>query len=320
MKPLRAGLVGLGMMGRHHMRLLDQIDDVEFVGIHDPALTEQTAISNHQIFATFDSLISQGIDYCVVAAPTIFHLEIGLKLAQAGVHALIEKPVAPTHAEALQLVEAFSKAKLIGGVGHIERFNPALRAMRQKIEEGLLGEIFQISTRRQGPFPARIADVGVVKDLATHDIDLTAWVAQSPYKTISSRTTHRSGRLHEDMVVAVGELENGIIVNHIVNWLSPFKERNITVIGDKGALVADTLTADLTFYENAKFQSTWDGVSTFRGVSEGDVIRFALNKVEPLLAEHLAFRDAVRNDTDNGIVTLSDGLAAVYVADQIINQ
>ena len=122
------------------------------------------------------------------------------------------------------------------------------------------------------------------------------------------------------MVVAVGELENGIIVNHIVNWLSPFKERNITVIGDKGALVADTLTADLTFYENAKFQSTWDGVSTFRGVSEGDVIRFALNKVEPLLAEHLAFRDAVRNDTDNGIVTLSDGLAAVYVADQIINQ
>jgi UDP-N-acetylglucosamine 3-dehydrogenase len=320
MKPLRAGLVGLGMMGRHHMRLLDQIDDVEFVGIHDPALTEQTAISNHQIFATFDSLINQGIDYCVVAAPTIFHLEIGLKLAQAGVHALIEKPVAPTHAEALQLVEAFSKAKLIGGVGHIERFNPALRAMRQKIEEGLLGEIFQISTRRQGPFPARIADVGVVKDLATHDIDLTAWVAQSPYKTISSRTTHRSGRLHEDMVVAVGELENGIIVNHIVNWLSPFKERNITVIGDKGALVADTLTADLTFYENAKFQSTWDGVSTFRGVSEGDVIRFALNKVEPLLAEHLAFRDAVRNDTDNGIVTLSDGLAAVYVADQIINQ
>ena len=307
-------------MGRHHMRLLDQIDDVEFVGIHDPALTEQTAISNHQIFATFDSLINQGIDYCVVAAPTIFHLEIGLKLAQAGVHALIEKPVAPTHAEALQLVEAFSKAKLIGGVGHIERFNPALRAMRQKIEEGLLGEIFQISTRRQGPFPARIADVGVVKDLATHDIDLTAWVVQSPYKTISSRTTHRSGRLHEDMVVAVGELENGIIVNHIVNWLSPFKERNITVIGDKGALVADTLTADLTFYENAKFQSTWDGVSTFRGVSEGDVIRFALNKVEPLLAEHLAFRDAVRNDTDNGIVTLSDGLAAVYVADQIINQ
>ena len=315
---LRAGLVGLGMMGRHHMRLLDQIDDVEFVGVHDPALAGQGTTSGHRVFNTLDELISEKLDYCVVAAPTAFHLELGLQLANAGVHALIEKPVAPTHVEALQLVDAFSRAGLIGGVGHIERFNPALRAMRQKLEEGLLGEIYQISTRRQGPFPARIADVGVVKDLATHDIDLTAWVAQSPYKTVSAKTTHKSGRDHEDMVVAVGELENGVIVNHIVNWLSPFKERNTTVIGDKGALVADTLTADLTFYENAKFQNTWDSVSSFRGVSEGDVIRYALNKVEPLLAEHLAFRDAVKNKSNEGIVTLADGLAAVQIADQMI--
>lgn len=315
---LRAGLVGLGMMGRHHMRLLDQIDDVEFVGVHDPALAGQGTTSGHRVFNTLDELISEKLDYCVVAAPTAFHLELGLQLANAGVHALIEKPVAPTHVEALQLVDAFSRAGLIGGVGHIERFNPALRAMRQKLEEGLLGEIYQISTRRQGPFPARIADVGVVKDLATHDIDLTAWVAQSPYKTVSANTTHKSGRDHEDMVVAVGELENGVIVNHIVNWLSPFKERNTTVIGDKGALVADTLTADLTFYENAKFQNTWESVSSFRGVSEGDVIRYALNKVEPLLAEHLAFRDAVKNRNNEGIVTLADGLAAVQIADQMI--
>ena len=315
---LRAGLVGLGMMGRHHMRLLNQIDDVQFVGLHDPALNGQKVVDGHRVFETFDELISQNLDYCVVSAPTIFHLELGLQLAAAGVHALIEKPVAPTHVEATQLVDAFKYAGLIGGVGHIERFNPALRAMRQKIEDGLLGEIYQISTRRQGPFPARIADVGVVKDLATHDIDLTAWVAQSPYKTISARTTHKSGRPHEDMVVAIGTLENGVIVNHIVNWLSPFKERNTTVIGDKGALVADTLTADLTFFENGHMNSSWDNISAFRGVSEGDVTRYSLNKVEPLLAEHLAFRDAVQSKNDSGIVTLADGLAAVYIADQMI--
>lgn len=315
---LRAGLVGLGVMGRHHMRLLDQIDQVEFVGVHDPALAGQGNVSGHRLFDSLDELIATGIDYCVVAAPTIFHLDLGLKLAQSGVHALIEKPVAPTHIEALQLVEAFSAAGLIGGVGHIERFNPALRAMRQKIEEGLLGDIYQISTRRQGPFPSRIADVGVVKDLATHDIDLTAWVAQSPYKSVSARTTHKSGRTHEDMVVAVGTLENGVIVNHVVNWLSPFKERNTTVIGDKGALVADTLTADLTYYENGIVNSNWDNVSAFRGVTEGDVTRFALNKVEPLLAEHLAFLNAVKNKYSDGIVTLEDGLAAVHIADQMI--
>jgi predicted dehydrogenase len=315
---LRAGLVGLGMMGRHHMRLLNQIDDVHFVGLHDPALIGQDSIDGHRVFPSFEELIAQGLDYCVVSAPTVFHLELGLQLASAGVHALIEKPVAPTHIEATQLVEAFKNAGLIGGVGHIERFNPALRAMRQKIEDGLLGDIYQISTRRQGPFPARIADVGVVKDLATHDIDLTAWVAQSPYKTVSARTTHKSGRAHEDMVVAVGELENGVIVNHIVNWLSPFKERNTTVIGDKGALVADTLTADLTYYENGHMNSSWENISAFRGVSEGDVTRFSLNKVEPLLAEHVAFRDAVKNKNNEGIVTLADGLAAVFIADQMI--
>ena len=320
MRLLRAGLVGLGVMGQHHMRLLNQLEGVEFVGVYDSDLSKQETTVGRPVFSSFDNLLCQNLDYCVVAAPTSRHLEIGLGLAAAGVHALIEKPVAQTYGEAIQLVNAFSAAQLIGGVGHIERFNPALRAMRQKIEEGLLGEIYQISTRRQGPFPTRISDVGVVKDLATHDFDLAAWVAQSPYKSILSKTTHKSGRSHEDMVVAIGQLENGVIVNHVVNWLSPFKERNTTVIGDKGALVANTLTADLTFYENANFQSNWDSISTFRGVSEGDITRFALNKIEPLLAEHLAFRDAILNNDDRGVVTLAEGLAAVKIADQILQQ
>lgn len=317
---LRAGLVGLGMMGRHHMRILSQIEGVTFVGVHDPALVGQDEVNGHKVFKDLSSLTNAGLDYCIVAAPTAFHLEVGLALASAGVHSLIEKPVAPTHLEATQLVDAFARAELVGGVGHIERFNPALQAMRQRIENGLLGDIYQISTRRQGPFPSRIADVGVVKDLATHDIDLTSWVSQSQYRNISARTIHKSGRIHEDMVVAVGTLENETIVNHVVNWLSPFKERNITVIGDKGALVADTLTADLTFYENGTFSGGWDTVQTFRGVAEGDVVRFALKKVEPLLTEHLAFRDAVITRDQSHIVTLKEGLDAVRIADIMISQ
>jgi predicted dehydrogenase len=317
---LRAGLVGLGVMGRHHMRLLSQLEGVEFVGVHDPALSGQGSVNGNPVFDDLEDLIKAGLDYCVVAAPTAFHLDLGLALAAAGINCLIEKPVAPTHTEATQLVDAFDKAGLVGGVGHIERFNPALQAMRRKIEEGLLGEIYQISTRRQGPFPARIADVGVVKDLATHDIDLTAWVAQSSYRDVSARTTHKSGRAHEDMVVAVGTLENGTIVNHVVNWLSPFKERNTTVIGDKGSLVADTLTADLTFYENGTVRGQWDSVQAFRGVAEGDVTRFALSKIEPLLTEHLAFRDAVATGEQSAIVTLRDGLAAVRIADEMISR
>jgi UDP-N-acetylglucosamine 3-dehydrogenase len=317
---LRAGLVGLGVMGRHHMRVLSQLENVQFVGVHDPALVGQENIGGNPVFDDLEKLIQAGLDYCVIAAPTAFHLDLGLALASAGIHCLIEKPVAPNHTDATLLVDAFDKAGLVGGVGHIERFNPALQAMRRKIEDGLLGDIYQISTRRQGPFPARIADVGVVKDLATHDIDLTAWVAQSPYKNISARRTHKSGRDHEDMVVAVGTLQNGTIVNHVVNWLSPFKERNTTVIGDKGSLVADTLTADLTYYENGTVRGQWDSVQTFRGVAEGDVTRFALSKIEPLVTEHLAFRDAVTSGDQSAIVTLRDGLAAVRIADEMIAQ
>ena len=136
-------------------------------------------------------------------------------------------------------------------MGHIERFNPALQELRRRLEEGELGDIYQIATRRQGPFPARIADVGVVKDLA-HARHRPHGVAraESPYVSISARTTTRSGRPHEDMVSATGLLANGAITNHLVNWLSPMKERITVVTGERGAYVADTISADLTFYAN----------------------------------------------------------------------
>jgi len=315
---VRAGLIGLGVMGRHHLRVLNELSGVEFIGLHDPFVKPSTIPSQYTVHPTIEGLLDATPDYCVVAAPTAFHLELGLRLAERGIHALIEKPVAQNLAEATQLVDAFAAAGLVGAVGHIERFNPALQAMRTKLEEGVLGTIFQITTRRQGPFPARIADVGVVKDLATHDIDLTAWIAGSRYAEVSARTSHRSGRPHEDMVLAVGHLENGIIVNHVVNWLTPFKERNVTVLGENGALVADTLTADLTLYRNGRSEGNWSGISDFRGVSEGDITRFALVKNEPLAVEHQRFRDAVIGRHEEGIVTLRDGLDAVRVADMMI--
>lgn len=318
MTVLRAGIVGLGVMGRHHLRILSDLEGVELVGVFDPALVGSLELSGIPVLPTLEALIDTRLDYCVLSAPTASHLELGLQLAEHGIHTLIEKPVAATGSDAKQLVDAFASRQLIGGVGHVERFNPAIQAMRQKISEGLLGEVFQVATRRQGPFPARISDVGVIKDLATHDIDLTMWTMQHRYESVSAHTAFRSGRKHEDMLVAIGQLEGGVIVSHLVNWLSPFKERSTTVIGEHGALVADTLTADLTFFENGTQASSWDGVSSFRGVSEGNVLRFALMKTEPLLAEHKAFRDAIKSNTLSGIVTLEQGMKTVRVADQLL--
>lgn len=317
MATLRAGLLGLGMMGRHHARVLRSIEGVDLVAVADPGGDPHGVAGKLDVLSGVDDLIAAGVDYVTVAVPTAFHEDAGLALAEAGVHALIEKPLAPDPESAARLVEAFQKAALVGAVGHIERYNPALQQLRMRLDEGELGDTYQVATRRQGPFPARIADVGVVKDLATHDIDLTAWVTRSQYVSVSAQTVLKSGRAYEDLVAATGLLSNGAVTNHLVNWLSPMKERLSVVTGERGAFVADTLTADLTFFENGTVSTTWEHVAGFRGVSEGDMVRFAFAKPEPLKTEHEAFRDAVLGK-DSDIVTMEQGFATVRVADAVL--
>ncbi|RRD46184.1 Gfo/Idh/MocA family protein [Tessaracoccus sp. OH4464_COT-324] len=314
---LRAGLIGLGMMGRHHARNLRAIDGVDLVAVADQVGDPHGVAGDLEVLPSIDALIEAGIDYCVVALPTEFHEEAGLKLAAAGVHALIEKPLAKTTEAARSLAEAFSRANLVGAVGHIERYNPALQQLRRRLEAGELGEIYQITTRRQGPFPNRIADVGVIKDLASHDIDLTAWVTQRRYELVAARSMFKSGRQYEDMVSATCQLEGGLMSNHLVNWLTPTKERLTIVTGEKGMFVADTLTADLTFYSNGSVKQTWEDLAQFRGVTEGEVLRLAFEKPEPLRTEHENFRDAVLGKSAD-IVTLEQGTRVVEVCEAMI--
>jgi UDP-N-acetylglucosamine 3-dehydrogenase len=314
---LRAGLIGLGAMGRHHARILSELDGVDLVGVVEPAGETGRAARGAPVLRDLPELLALGIDYAVVACPTALHEEIGVGLADAGVGALVEKPLAHSVPAAARLVAAFEAAGLVAGVGHIERYNPALQSLRARLEAGGLGEVFQVVTRRQGPFPHRISDVGVVKDLATHDIDLTSWVTGQEYVSVSARTVSKSGRPHEDMVAVVGQLADGTMVNHLVNWLSPLKERSTVVTGELGCFVADTLTADLTFYANGAWDTEWEALRAFRGVSEGDMIRYAIPKREPLLVEHERFRDAVRGLSAD-IVPLRQGLRAAEVSEAML--
>lgn len=317
MSTLRAGLIGLGMMGRHHARVLRALEGVELVAVADPLGDPHGVAGGLEVHEDVHKLIAAGLDLCVVAVPTAYHEEVGLALADAGVHALIEKPLASDAAGARRLAEAFDRAGVVGCVGHIERYNPALQNLRARLEAGELGEIYQVVTRRQGPFPNRIADVGVVKDLASHDIDSTAWVTQQRYASVAARTAHKSGRQHEDLVAVVAQLTDGTVANHLVNWLSPLKERVTVVTGDKGAFVADTVHADLTFYANGVQPLEWETMASFRGVTEGDMVRFAIPKPEPLRTELQAFAAACRGEAAD-IVGMTEGLAIVEVAEAII--
>ena len=315
---LRAGLVGIGMMGRHHARVLGQLDGVELAAVCDPGESAPAHLSGAPVVKTIKELVEIGVDYCVIAAPTGRHHEVALELAGHDTHCLIEKPLASTVRQGLEIEAVFAKRGLIGGVGHIERYNPALIELRRRLDSGQLGSIYQIATRRQGPFPGRIGDVGVVKDLATHDIDLTMWISGSDFTSMRAVQSARAGRAHEDMVVGIGQLEDGTITSHIVNWLTPFKERCTVVHGEHGVFLADTLTADLSYFENGSVANDWDHMSAFKGVSEGNLTRFALQRREPLLVEHEAFRDAVLQHGETSIVSLSEARRVLEIAEKML--
>ena len=314
MATLRAGLLGVGMMGRNHARVLREVEGIDLVAIADPSGDPHGVSGDLEVLPDIDALIAARIDIAVVAVPTRFHEDAALRLAEAGVHTLVEKPIAHSVEAGRRMTAAFAAKGLVGAVGHVERFNPELQEMRRRLAQGAIGEVYQIATRRQSTFPARIADVGVAKDLASHDIDLTSWVAQSDYASVFAQTAHKSGREFEDMIAVTGRLANGIIVNHLVNWLSPMKERVTIVSGDRGAYVADTATGDLTFFANGTIPLEWESISSFRGVSEGDITRYAFAKREPLRMEHEAFRDAVLGLASD-VVTMEQGMHTLQVVE-----
>src|SRR5205823_4998494 len=249
---LTGALLGLGMIGRHHARLLQSMPGVRFAGAVDPGGDRFGAVRDpERVHATLDKLLAAGVpDFAIVAVPTDEHLGAVRRLAGAGVHVLVEKPLAATGDEARAIIDAVAAAGVHGAVGHVERFNPALLELRRRVGEGQLGEVFLVATERVGPFPDRVRDVGVVKDLATHDLDLVGWLSGSRVETVAAQTAHRMGREHEDLVVVNGRVASGLVFSATVDWLTPTKTRQTRILGERGMLLADTLTADLTFFAN----------------------------------------------------------------------
>jgi UDP-N-acetylglucosamine 3-dehydrogenase len=317
---LRGAVLGLGMIGRHHARLLQASPRVDFAGAADPGGDRFGAVGDPRlVFASLDALLAAGpVDFAIVAVPTEEHLPAVRKLAAAGIHVLVEKPLAATGAEGRELIALVQAAGVHGAVGHVERFNPALLELRRRLTGGQLGRPFVIATERLGPFPDRVRDVGVVKDLATHDLDLVRWLGGSPVARVAAETQHRMGREHEDLVLVTGALREGVAFTCAVDWLTPAKVRRTRVLGERGMLVADTLTADLTFFANGELRSEWAASEQARGVSEGDMTRYALARREPLLAELEAFCDLLGGMPDAPVVTLAEGLETVRCAEAVL--
>ena len=309
-------LIGAGVMGQNHIRALKLLD-TNVVAVVESGEALHKIPEDIPVFPRVGQLVDRGIEAAVVATPTATHEEVTRELAAMGINVLVEKPIAHSLKAARAMVEHVSSRGLVGAVGHIERYNPAIAQLRMRVTRGDIGRVYQVATRRQGSFPSRISDVGVCKDLATHDIDVVSWVLGSSYAHVYAEFAQESGRAHEDLLFATGKLQNGVLVNHVVNWLSPMKERTVAVTGELGTLVADTVMGDLTLHQNGRDSVDWESLATFRGVTEGDVTRFAFPRREPLLAELESFKDAVfRSGTD--YVSFEEGLTILGVAEAMI--
>lgn len=296
---LRAAVIGLGAMGRHHARVLSELPNVELVAVADVSQAQVDEISKaHNVpgFTDIDAMLeNQQLDMVSIVVPTSLHHEVSIKAMRLGINVLCEKPIASTVELAHEMIRVSRDEGVRLMIGHIERFNPAILELKKRLDQA--GEIYQVTSRRLGPFPDRIRDVGVVVDLASHDIDAMNFLLESPAELVFAQTAQRIHATNEDMVYGTIRFENGVIGGLDVNWLTSTKVRELMVVGSRGTFVADYLTQDLAFYANGAVESNWKDLPDLQRIAIGESVGYEFEKVEPLRTEISSFVDAIVNDT-----------------------
>jgi predicted dehydrogenase len=297
---LRIGVVGVGVMGSNHARVLSDMAGVELVGVADPDPKQRDFVSamlGCSAVADVDALLRCGIDAVIIAAPTHLHHGIALKCIARGVHLLVEKPIAPTVEDGRIIVAAARRAGVTLMVGHVERFNPAVQSIKRAIKDQ---DILSIAITRVGPFPPRMSNVSVVIDLGVHDIDLIRWMTESDIVEIQPQTSSAVAE-REDIALLQFRTASGVLAHINTNWLTPFKARNIHIATRDKYVIGDLLTLQVT--ECFGFQP--DGSYSMRHLSIG--------YAEPLRSELVAFVDAVRGG-EPPAVTGEEAVASLEIA------
>jgi predicted dehydrogenase len=256
------------------------------------------------------------LDAVVIAAPTTAHARLALAAIDRGVPVLVEKPLAATLDEGISILAASRRAGVPVQVGHVERFNPALRELSRMLEGGWLSKIYALSSRRAGPFPARIRDVGVTVDLATHDVDILSWLTRERPVRVYAETAQRIHAEHEDLLFGLIHFDSGATGFLDVNWLTPTKRRQLNIVGDEGMFDLDYLSQRLTFTRQPD-TSQPTLIHGYAPTFTGSIQEVAVNSTEPLRAELDSFLAVIRTGASPE-VDVEDGVWAVAIADALL--
>jgi UDP-N-acetylglucosamine 3-dehydrogenase len=298
--PLKAGVAGAGVMGRNHARVLADVRDFDLTHVFDADAVTARGVA--EVYGatgvdTIQAFVDAGLDAAVISTPNRTHADVGVALLEKGVHVLVEKPIAATVADAQRLIDAAKSNDRVLMVGQVERFNPAVEAVKRAVADE---QIISIQITRVGPFPPRMGEVGVVIDLAVHDIDIIRHLTDSEIVEIQPQLA-RTKAEREDTALLQFRLANGAIAHITTNWVTPYKTRTLQVATPNKFVVADLMTRQVTEY----FGQQPDGSYSTRGVMSWPN--------EPLKKELEAFAHAIRTG-ETPAVTGEDGLRNLEVA------
>ncbi|MGH2633416.1 MAG: Gfo/Idh/MocA family oxidoreductase [Tepidiformaceae bacterium] len=317
-QPLRAAVIGLGSMGANHARVLGDMAGVELVGVADADAGRVAAAvgkGHTPGFPDTATLLAETRPQLVsVVVPTQLHEQVALQVIEARASLLVEKPIAATMPAALHIAAAAERARVLLMVGHIERFNPAVRELKARLEAGQGGRVLQLRARRVGPFPHRIRDVGVIHDLAPHDIDIMRYLLGEDVERVYAEARRHINTDNEDLFAGMLNFAGGAFGVLDINWLTPMKERTLTVLCERGMFVVDYAAQSLAFYENFAAVAREGAIAS---VTEGPMTRYPIANREPLRAELESFRDAILAGGPPP-VTAHDGMVALAVAEALV--
>lgn len=298
----KIGIIGLGVMGKNHYRVLQNIDGVEIAGLCDPVAEDTFAHTLHRDVDTF--IDSVAMDAVIIAVPTFLHKDVALKCIAKGLNLFIEKPVASTLEEGQAILDAAKAKGVKVAVGYIERFNPVVTALKRELQGK---EIYTIAMTRVGPIPPRIADVGILTDLSVHDIDLIRFVSGEEIEEVKIFKSQKIHNHHEDNAILSFQLSGEKIASITTSWLTPYKKRAMEVTAKEAFFNADLMAQDLTEY------SKFEGTNTFNSYA---VSKRIVKKEEPLFNELKAFVNFITTGERGDLATIEDSMVTIKISSQ----
>jgi predicted dehydrogenase len=326
---LSVAVIGLGF-GAVHARVLFEMEDVTLAAVCDLDAQRRAAVTRGRNVRAYDDyrrlLQDEKLDAAIVAVPTRLHEEVAAAAIEAGLPLLVEKPLAPAFAEGQRLVEKAAKAGVPLMTGHIERFNPVVVELKRRLDAGEAGRVLQVGARRLGPFNARTRDVGVIHDLAYHDIDVMRFLLGREVERVQAEAQTGVRTPLEDSVAGLLRFggEDSPVATIEANWLTPRKVRELWLLGERGLFTidgADNLAPKLEFQAAPDGEGVslsggaWSAFAGLRGRPAG-AVRIAVEPREPLERELSAFIDAVRGGGPMP-VSPNDALATLATADAL---